>query len=506
MENRRLFSSILNSSFASISQFIILIFSFITRTFFINILGADYLGFDALFSNILSVLSIVDLGIGTALTFSLYKPMHINDEKKVAAIIQYFRKLFCIFGSVLLFLSVLLTPYIGYFVKEIGSNIFYMQKVFFLYAILTFSSYFFVECRTLYFSSQQNYKVLSYDFIAKMIVKTLQIILLCIHPSYLMYLGIEIITNLIINGIMRKRAMKDFAYAYESKIKLSENEKKVIFNDIKYLSLGKVATVGIGSTDSFIISKFVGTVALGAFSNYWLIVNSAYGIITSFTNGIIASLGDLFAENDYTKIKKTFALYNFITFQASAFYMIVILSVIQPFMYLWLSGNLLLDRYIVGIMVFNNSFVIMWNSLRNIIQTKGLFKKDLPIQLSQVVINLLVSIYLVQKVGMVGVFLGTSISQVVAYLMQSYLITNEVLKTSLFSLLRQQFYYGIISFCQLFMIYNFIDSLFFDYTLLNLVLRGLSVVVLFLITEIIIYWRNANFQKCINIFFSILKK
>ena len=506
MANKRVTNTILNSSFASISQFIILIFAFITRTFFIRILGAEYLGFDALFSNILSVLSIVDLGIGTALNFSLYKPMHEQDKEKVAAIIQYFKKLFYGLGALLLLLSLLITPFIGYLVKDIGNNLIYMQKVFFLYAIMTFSTYFFVDCRTLYFSSQQNYKVLVYDFIAKILVKILQVVLLINYPSYLIYLGIEIITNLIINLLMKKKAMKEFSYVYERKYQLLAKDKKVIFNDVKYLSLGKIASVGIASTDSLIISKYIGTASLGAYSNYWLITGAAAGLIGSFTNGIVASLGDLFAENDKEKISFTFNLYNFITFQASAFYLVAILSLIQPFMYLWLKGDLLLDRYIIGIVVFNNAFGIMWNSIKNVIQTKGLFRKDLPIQLTQVALNLIFSLILVQRLGMVGVFLGTTISQIIAYIMQVHLVSNEVIKSNLFSLLFQQMKYGIIAIIQLFLIYTLIDTLFVEYTIINLIFRGLLVVLLFGLTEFVIYRKNNNFKACLNTALGIIKK
>lgn len=506
MIKKRAKNTILNSSFASITQSIILIFSFVTRTFFINILGTEYLGFDALFTNILSALSIIDLGIGASLNYSLYKPMHDHDKRKVAEIIQYFRKLFCIIGLSLLIISFLVTPFIKYFVMDIGSNLIYMQKVFILYAVMTFLSYFFVDCRTLYFSAQQNYKVLYFDLIGKILVKISQIIVLVNFHSYIAYLLIEIVFSLLINIILRNKTKKDFYYAYEKQYKLSKEDKNIIFNDVKYLSLGKIAAVGIGSTDSLIISKFVGTVSLGAYSNYWLITGAASGVISSFTNGIIASLGDLFVENNYEKITETFKLYNFITFQASSFYLIAVLSLIQPFMYIWLKGQLLLNRYIIGVVVFNSAFLIMWNSMKNIIQTKGLFKKDLPIQLTQVAINLIFSIILVQNFGMLGVFLGTTISQIVAYLMQAYLVSCEVLKSNLLSLLLHQIVYGIISIIQLFLIYTFVDTLFVDYSIMSLIYRALIVVILFGFTSCIIYWKNKEFKMCRSIFSNLVKE
>lgn len=506
MSKKRTTYSILNSSFAAVSHFVILLFSFITRTAFIKILGSEYLGFDALFSNILSVLSIVDLGVGTALNYSLYKPMYENDEMKVAAIIQYFRKIFYRMGIVLMLMALVITPFIGMLVKNIGSNLVYMQKIFILYGIMTFSSYFFVDCRTLYFSSQQNYKVLYFDLISKIITKTLQVILLLVYPSYLAYLVIEIMIGTSVNLFLKIKTKKDFNYVFKKKYELTRVDKKIIFNDVKYLSLGKLASVGIGSTDSLIISKFLGATVLGAYSNYFLIISSSSGVISSFTNGIIASLGDLFIENDLFKISRTFKLYNFITFQASSLYLILLLSIIQPFMFLWLNGEYLLDKYTIGIVVFNNAFIIMWNSLKNIIQTRGLFKKDMPIQLVQVLINLIISIFLVQKIGLSGVFLGTTISYLIAFLLQACLISNEVLKTNLIKLLAQQLMYGVIAFVQLFIIYTLVDVVFLQYSLINLILRGCFVVLLFVLTEFIFYWKNNDFRTCYHIVLRLLRK
>ena len=137
----------------------------------------------------------LDLGLGTALNFSLYSPIRNNERQKVAAIVQYFKKIFCRLGVLLFILAFCITPFIGLFVKGSVNSIPYMQKVFVFYAFLTFSSYFFTDVRTIYYAHQQNYKVLMFDFLAKIFTKTLQVIILLIHPSYLWYLGCLLYTS-----------------------------------------------------------------------------------------------------------------------------------------------------------------------------------------------------------------------------------------------------------------------------------------------------------------------
>ncbi len=216
------------------------------------------------------------------------------------------------------------------FVKGSVNSIPYMQKVFVFYAFLTFSSYFFTDVRTVYYAHQQNYKVLMFDFLAKIFTKTLQVFILLIHPSYLWYLGIEIIITLFFNFRLMKKAHKEYSEFYTYPSKLKETERQTIFNDIKFLSLSKIANVGINGTDSIIISKFVGTAALGVYSNYFLILSSASALLWSLLNGVVASLGDLFAENDSTKIHQIFNLYNFISVQVSTFYAVATICLIQP--------------------------------------------------------------------------------------------------------------------------------------------------------------------------------
>ena len=259
----RTFNSLLNSGFAVISQFIILIFAFLTRTVFIRILGSEYLGFDTLFTSILGILSIADLGLGTALNFSLYAPIRKNDVEKTAAILQYFKKIFFWLGILLFLLAFCIVPFLDLLVAGSTNSIPYMQKVFILYAILTFSSYFFTDVRTVYHAHQQNYKVLVFDFLAKIFTKSLQIVLLLSYPSYLWYLVIEIIITLFFNVRLMRKAHKEYPDFYDHASTLSAQDRKVIFNDVKVLSLSKIANVGINGTDSVIISKFVGTAEIG---------------------------------------------------------------------------------------------------------------------------------------------------------------------------------------------------------------------------------------------------
>lgn len=502
----RTWNSILNSSFAAVSQFIILIFAFITRTVFIRILGPEYLGFDSLFTNVLSVLSIVDLGLGTALNFSLYKPIYEEDIEKVSAIIHYFKKTFTIMGVSLLLLSLCVTPFIGNLVNGSDNSIPYMQKVFLLYAILTFSSYFFTDVRTIFYAHQKNYKVLMFDFITKIFTKVLQVILLYIHPSYLWYLGIEILITCSLNVRLMIKAHNEYSDIFNCRSKLNKDDKKRIFTDVKYLSISKIAAVGIGSTDSLIISKFIGTAVLGLYSNYFLILGSVQGLLASLLNGVVASLGNLFAEDESKKINRVFEQYNFISIQIATFFSIGMLVLLQPFITIWLGKAYLLEYSIIIVLTFNCYLGLISASINNVIIAKGLFKQELPIRILQVLINLSVSIALVIKLGLIGVFIGTTISSVISFILSIYMVVKAELKLDLNLFIKDEIKYLIISLIQLVFLSALLNHILIESSIIYFVLKLLMIFIFFILSEVLIYRNNNNMKAYMDIILNFMKK
>ncbi len=233
---------------------------------------------------------------------------------------HYFRKLFNTLGVLLLAASLVVSPFLGVLMKESSVDLAYLQKLFLLYALLSFSSYFFTDVRTVFYAHQQNYRVVSADFWAKLLSKLVQCGLLWVYRSYLLYLVAELLITLLMNWRLQRRAHRAYALIYSQKPELRQAEKAEIFKDVKYLGLSKAAAIGVNSTDSLIIAKWVSTAALGVYSNYFLVLSAASGLIWSMINGIVASLGDLFAENDQSKIGRVFSLNDFVSMQAATFY------------------------------------------------------------------------------------------------------------------------------------------------------------------------------------------
>ena len=280
-----------------------------------------------------------------------------------------------------------------------------------------------------------------------------------------------------------KKAHKEYSEFYTHPSELKEDERQTIFNDIKFLSLSKIANVGINGTDSIIISKFVGTAALGVYSNYFLILSSASNLLWSLLNGVVASLGDLFAENDSTKIHQIFNLYNFISVQVSTFYAVATICLIQPFIHMWIGKN----------------YGLVTAPLSNVIVTKGLFKQELPIRLLQVVINLVVSVVLAVNYGLLGVFVGTAVSNIISYFLIVYMVVKSGLHLKLTDYIFKEVKYIIISFLQIAAICLLNQMLAFQYGIISFILNMCMVIVSFLLLELLFYRKNAQMLVLVNI-------
>lgn len=499
-------STIKNSMTGFISQLILIMFSFFTRTFFIKYLGTNNLGYDALFSNILNVLSIVDLGITTALTYALYNPLYNKNYDKVFAIVDYFKKIFIFLGTTLIILSLCISPFVHYFINlSVEYNLQFIRLIFILYALNAFLTYYFVDMRTLLIADQKSYINTSFDACTKIIIKVMQIIILFVFRNYVMYLLIEIILNFIENIILSKKAKRMYRYtSKENKTELTKNEKKNLFSNTVYLSLNKIANTGINSTDNLIISKVIGTTVLGVYSNYNLVIGTGYALIDKIVVGISASLGNLFVENN--EKKEEFILYKLQYFNAilSSFTFVFLVMFSQIVINMWLGNNLLLSNSTVFIICFNQYLFMVRKNLDIIMQSKGVFKQVVPIKLVEMIINIVISIILANLISINGVFLGTTISLIFSLVAQVYILFKIIFKINYTKYCKNQIYYLLVNIV-VYIIIQYLFRTIIITTFFEFVVMLIGVFILFIILNYLFYRNNVNYIYLINILKSMIK-
>lgn len=414
------------------SQFIIILLSFVARSFFNHALSDQFIGYNSLLGNILGLLNLAELGIGSAITFYLYQPLHEANEDKIAGIMHLYKMLYGMIGVVVLIGSLVLTPYLQFFIKDVVIDMQFLQLIFLLYAINTVASYFYSHKRTLLFASQKSYITMKFDVLAKVITAILQIIILVNYRdeiAFVAYLVIGIVVTFIFNVWISRICDQEFPYLNHNKSRCSKEDRHEIFKNLKYLSLSRIAAYGVNNTDSIIISKYISSMVLGIYSNYQLLFASISTLFVGLLRGVVASFGDLLVEKDQWKIRGVFEAYNFVTYLIVSFSCVSFALLTQPFILLWLQSPLkwLNDQVVVLlIMVF---FVnLVKTPFVEVLSSAGVFKEILPYSFIEVVLNLVISITLAKSMGIAGVFIGTIISGVASWVGLAHLCHKLLMK------------------------------------------------------------------------------
>lgn len=407
----RVKNSIKNITTGLIGQMLLLFTNFVTRTVFINVLGSTYLGVSGLFSNILSLLSLAELGVGQAIMFSLYKPIAENDKDKISSLMAIYKKIYlCIFVFVLV-VGMSLAPFLRYIIKDFD-KIPHITAIYILYVINSASSYLFVYRNTLITASQKNYVVNQLAYIFSILMMVLQILGLVLFKNYFVYLIVQICMIICQNISTAIVVGRIFPELKTKNVKgLDSEEKNGLIKNIKSLMIYKVGTLALNSTDNILISAFVGIVKVGLYSNYNLICTSVTGFLSTIFGNLTASIGNLNAVETKEKKIGMFNVINLATFWLYGVCSICIFCAANPFITAWIGEEYLLSYRELFIIVLNTYVAGMLFAPFNYRQTMGLFVYGKMRPIISAAINIIASVALGKRFGLEGILWGTIIAR-----------------------------------------------------------------------------------------------
>ena len=419
-----------NILYGYISTIISSFFSIITRTIFVYVLGAEYLGVSGLFTNVLGVLSFTELGIGSAIVFSLYKPIAENDAEKIKSLLFLYKKAYRIIAIVVSVIGLVIIPFLGYLVNtEIPMP---EIKIYYLIFLFNTVSSYFVTYKTSYVSAlQKEYIVTNTTTIGTIITNVIQIISLLVGGDYLSYLVIAAVIGLLQKILTVIYLNKKFPILLEKNIQpLDEETKTSIWKNVKALIIHKIGDVSVNQTDNIIISAFVSTSAVGILSNYTTLNTLIAAFTNKFFGSFTASFGNLLVEESVEKQRKIFDEYDLLGFWIYGFVLISFVTLSQPFITIWLGEKLLLDNVTMVLYFVSLYFAGMTFIPYNFKIAAGRFNEDKWVAFVQAVTNLVVSVIAIKIVGLPGIFIGTIISRMIVVIIRPYIVYKYVLKQS----------------------------------------------------------------------------
>ena len=415
-ERTRLQNTMFNMLTGFGGEILVYLLSFVSRTVFIHTLGKEFLGISGLFANILTMLSLAELGVHEAMNYRLYKPLKNNDKDKLAALMYFYKRVYQLVGFVVLALGIVLMPFLGYLIKDgdkleqLGLNIAF---VFFLYLVQSVSSYWFFAYKSaIVKAAQKEYYINIATYIGTIITNAAQIVVLIIFKDYVIYLIVLISCVILQNIINAIISDKMFPYLKQKpKFFLSKEERKDIFKDCGAISLFSISAVVLKATDNLVLSTFIGIEIVGLYSNYLMVYNALKKIIKRIFRSAEASLGNLFAGAESEIRHNYFLTVNYLMVIIGGTVSVCIAVLSDDFIFTWLNDEYVINMpfsLLIGIEMFTISMKLVLEQMRNVM---GLFQQIKWRPVLSVILNVAISVSLVQICGIYGVLIGTIVSE-----------------------------------------------------------------------------------------------
>lgn len=409
----RVKSSMINGITSIIAQVITIFVTFISRRIFLMVLGENVLGINGLFTQIISLMSLMELGIGSAIIYSMYEPLAIGDKEQISAIVRLYKKIYTIIGILVFVVGCVLTPFITFFITGDISEVSNIYLIFMLFVINASLSYFNSYKQNLIVADQKKYIIVLVHNGLFIILNILQIIVLIKTRNYVLYLLIQIIVtlleNLLLSSITKK--MYPFLSGYKNVVVRKDVAEKMKKN-VKALVLHRVGTVFVTSTDTLVISKFIGIVVVGKYVNYNYVTNAFSTLTTGLFNSFTSSVGNYNVTADKKGRYELFRKLLFLNYVVFGFLAICTWCLVSDFIRLFYGKNMVLDDVVVLLLVLKFYLSGMRTALLTYKDALGIYHPDRFRPIVEGLINLFGSIILVKYLGLSGVILATIISNI----------------------------------------------------------------------------------------------
>ena len=416
---------------SSIGEQLITIFiQFAVRTVFIHTLGKSYLGISGLFSNILSMLSLAEMGVGSAIVFKLYEPIAANDHHRIAVLMKFYKTVYRFIGLAIAIIGVALIPFLPNLIKDydklqaLNLN---AASIFLLYLTDSVSSYlFFAYKSALVKADQKEYYINVIGYIFTVAAGIAQIISLILFKDFILFVSITIIRTICLNIVIAWFANKRYPYINKPvKEKIDAAEAKDIFKDCGALFIYKINGVVLKSTDNIVLSAFIGLEAVGLYSNYYIFYTTITALFNKIYNSVGHSIGNLHTTHDVQKEYSVFESTMLITAILGGTVFVGIFVVSDEFISTWISNEWVIAQpfaFLMGLELFTSCFKYAMQKYRT---TYGLFKQGWRRPLFSMIINLVISVALVRSLGIVGVLIGTIVSDWTTFVWYDPLIVHR---------------------------------------------------------------------------------
>lgn len=497
MAKSRVVNSAVNIVYSFSVKLVSFLASFILRTVFIRTLGMEYAGVSGLFTDILTVLSFAELGISTAMTYALYKPIADHDTSRINKLMNFYKLAYRFVAGCVMAGGLICVPLLPVIVTDVPNIKESITLIYVLYLINTASSYLLVYKSTLLTASQKHYEINKITIKISLAKCAVESILLLIFHNFILYLCVEIFLAIFQNVLIGRKAKKEFPDILKkgTNEKLEKQEIRNLFHDIKALFLYKISGVVLNGTDSIIVSSFLGTGLVGILANYNLIVKNIYNLVLQIFSSMSASIGNMAVTESKEKQYQVFRSLLLLSFWFFGLGTAVLYVCITPFMVLWMGEENTFGMSVVIVMLIDFYLTGMMSPISSFRTSNGLFVQGQYRPLVMAIINIVVSFLLVEPLGVLGVLLGTVISRISTQIWYDpYLIYKHVFDKSVILYIRKMILYSAITLLCCAGGEFITTYVTFSNAYIDLVIRAVITALLFNVVFLLLFYRSEEFR------------
>ncbi len=412
--------SLLNVSVSIIFKFVLLIGSLLARRFLIQYVGNEATGLFSLYTSIVGFLAVAELGVGSAITFCMYKPIVEKKTNEVGALYHLFTKLYLIIGGIILVSGLAIMPLLPYLAKDYGDLDINLYLTFGLMLTSTVISYMYSAKTSVINAYKNNYITTTINSLANILRYVLQIVVVIYTQSFVIYLGatiVSVVFEWILTSYIFNRKYKEVALIKEN---VSEDTKKEVVKNVKAMFMHKIGGLLVNTADSIIISAFIGVVILGKYSNYTTIMTAMTSVITLFFTPLTSVIGHLCVEKNSNEVKKYFNFFHTFNFIIGIIFFLGYYAIIDDLIIICFGDNLEMAKSVSMVITINYFIQFLRQATLLFRDATGLFYYDRWKPLFEGISNVVLSIAFVylfsylfgDEFAVVGVIVATIITNI----------------------------------------------------------------------------------------------
>lgn len=401
-------NSIKNMTVSILLGLIAIVTTFVTQKFFVESLGVELLGLNGLFTNVVAMLSVAELGLASAIVYHLYKPIKNGDKTAVSVLMNFYKKGYRLVALSILVIGLILIPFLPLIIGNYppGVNV---LVVYALFIVNVVASYLLSYKRSILYADQKNYIINAVHLVAIVVMNALQVWVLLATQNYYAFLILRIIFTLVENYVINR--IVDSRYELDrSPDPVDKDLRADIFTKIKGLVFHKVGSFVVLGSTSIIISSTLGLTAVGLYSNYLVIQTAITSLFSQISNAIKASVGNLLVDVGGVKSFATFLKLQFANQLLTVVAVSIFLVSSGSFITLWIGSEFVFDLGITAALALSIYLILTRSVFGNFKEAAGIFYEDRFVPIIESVVNIVASLILIHFMGIAGAFIGTALS------------------------------------------------------------------------------------------------